>query len=474
MVRWSCASGLFDGRSRPDEPLTVLSPHRQAPYYVSVIPGGEPNGAVLKTLVDGGSSTQYTWNVDLAAGTSITIQIKDASGSTNYSDKVTIGAGSDTSCVNNNVAVYVRQGFSLLSSDSVSRASDTDDLCSARPFLLQWWFLVRCRRPLVGCRRCLGCRFVRRRLGQLAHVERRRRRLVGRCLGHPRLGWPGYHRWPLGRRRPRRRRRRRCPRLRRTRSLCYPFPSPLQTDTRLAHAHAPFPFIWHRPAPARNGPLASSDPTQIIWHGSHFQPTHALLLQFSARLPALRLSPSAALSARRSWRRCSLHLDDAFFALCSFCVRESRGPFQSAEEPFVGRPTPSAGSRNIWVAPIRSLCPGLPTRLLHASTGVLKSLVSVSYLLHSQRVSHRYWERYVGARGRGTVDVPFDGVMRTPQGPAAQAALQPPPLPRQPLIRVSLGRFLLPSPAPTDPDRRPRSTVRRRHRRQSVRGRVRS
>jgi hypothetical protein len=67
------------------------------------------------------------------------------------------------------------------------------------------------------------------------------------------------------------------------------------------------------------------------------------------------------------------------------------------------------------------------------------------------------------------VDVPFDGVMRTPQGLAAQFALQPPPLPRQPLIRASLGRSLLPSPALTDPHRRYGLAVRRRHRRLSVR-----
>lgn len=88
----------------------------QAPYYVTVIPGGEPNGAVLKTLVDGGSEMQYTWQVDLPAGTSITVQVKDASGTPNYTDKVTIGAGSDTSCVNNNVVVCVPSSlfFSLL------------------------------------------------------------------------------------------------------------------------------------------------------------------------------------------------------------------------------------------------------------------------------------------------------------------------------------------------------------------------
>lgn len=76
-----------------------------APYYISVIPGGQASAAALKTF-----STQtgnsLTWVVDLPVQ-EITLKIVDASGAINYSSPIPIQAGSDTSCVNGNVAASV-------------------------------------------------------------------------------------------------------------------------------------------------------------------------------------------------------------------------------------------------------------------------------------------------------------------------------------------------------------------------------
>lgn len=69
-----------------------------APYYVTVLPGSMPSAAPLLTLVTASSATSYTWNVNLAAGTSITLAIKDSKGTINYSQASTIGAGS-TGCL---------------------------------------------------------------------------------------------------------------------------------------------------------------------------------------------------------------------------------------------------------------------------------------------------------------------------------------------------------------------------------------
>lgn len=60
-----------------------------SPVYVSLIPGGQPGGAMVK---DFGAQTgnSLTWNVDQPAGTSLTVQIRDSTGKLNYSDKFTV------------------------------------------------------------------------------------------------------------------------------------------------------------------------------------------------------------------------------------------------------------------------------------------------------------------------------------------------------------------------------------------------
>lgn len=65
----------------------------QAPYYVSVIEGGNPNGKAFKTW-PATEATSLTWKVtEVPAGQSITVQVKDGSGAVKYSAAVTVGDG---------------------------------------------------------------------------------------------------------------------------------------------------------------------------------------------------------------------------------------------------------------------------------------------------------------------------------------------------------------------------------------------
>ncbi|KAE9407688.1 hypothetical protein BT96DRAFT_914385 [Gymnopus androsaceus JB14] len=79
------------------------------PYYLSIIPGNNTAGSALKTF-DSTSTTSYTWTVDLAAGTPITVALKDNTGAIAYSDETNIAAGSSNSCVTNSTAVIGTAG----------------------------------------------------------------------------------------------------------------------------------------------------------------------------------------------------------------------------------------------------------------------------------------------------------------------------------------------------------------------------
>jgi len=74
----------------------------QAPYYLTLIPGGQSTAAAIKSFPTQ-TGTSYTWNVDLQANTLFTIALKDNTGTTAYSDIVTVQPGSSISCVNTSV-----------------------------------------------------------------------------------------------------------------------------------------------------------------------------------------------------------------------------------------------------------------------------------------------------------------------------------------------------------------------------------
>jgi len=69
-----------------------------APYYLSVIPGGQPSAAALQTF-DTQNGNSLTWKVNQAAGTKLTFSVKDTTGAVAYSDIVTVQQGPDSSCL---------------------------------------------------------------------------------------------------------------------------------------------------------------------------------------------------------------------------------------------------------------------------------------------------------------------------------------------------------------------------------------
>ncbi|OCF60556.1 hypothetical protein L486_00191 [Kwoniella mangroviensis CBS 10435] len=69
-----------------------------APYYLAVIPGGEPSAAALQDLGEQ-QGNSLTWTVNIASGTSITLKVTDSTGVVNYNQAVTVQAGSSNSCL---------------------------------------------------------------------------------------------------------------------------------------------------------------------------------------------------------------------------------------------------------------------------------------------------------------------------------------------------------------------------------------
>ncbi|WWC70246.1 uncharacterized protein I206_104196 [Kwoniella pini CBS 10737] len=69
-----------------------------APYYLAVIPGGEPSAAALEDLGEQ-QGNSLTWTVNIASGQSITLKVTDSTGTVNYNQAVTIQSGSSSECL---------------------------------------------------------------------------------------------------------------------------------------------------------------------------------------------------------------------------------------------------------------------------------------------------------------------------------------------------------------------------------------
>ncbi|KAK7047748.1 hypothetical protein VNI00_006076 [Paramarasmius palmivorus] len=65
-----------------------------APYFLD---GNNPSGEPLKRFPET-SDTSLTWTVDLSAGTSVGLLLRDSSGAVSQSAAVSIQAGSSTNC----------------------------------------------------------------------------------------------------------------------------------------------------------------------------------------------------------------------------------------------------------------------------------------------------------------------------------------------------------------------------------------
>ncbi|KAL5525809.1 hypothetical protein ACEPAG_7146 [Sanghuangporus baumii] len=91
----------------------------QGPYFV---PGGQPGAAAL---VDFGqqNGTSLTWVVNIPAGTSIGLTIRDQSGTVANSAPVNVGSSSDSSCLSSSLSVS--GGSSTPGGASTSAASAT-------------------------------------------------------------------------------------------------------------------------------------------------------------------------------------------------------------------------------------------------------------------------------------------------------------------------------------------------------------
>ncbi|SCV74244.1 BQ2448_6676 [Microbotryum intermedium] len=82
------------------QPYAVTWSGGVSPYFISVLPGGQLSAPALATLGDQPTTaTSYTWTVNIAAGTSITLKVLDSAGNPAYAAMVTIQPGSSTSCL---------------------------------------------------------------------------------------------------------------------------------------------------------------------------------------------------------------------------------------------------------------------------------------------------------------------------------------------------------------------------------------
>ncbi|PAV16636.1 hypothetical protein PNOK_0825600 [Pyrrhoderma noxium] len=91
------------------EPSLLSWSDGTAPYYLSILPGGETTATALESF-SSTSDTSYTWTVDIASGTSITLSIKDSTGTVAYSDTITIQSSSDSSCLSSSSASGTSSG----------------------------------------------------------------------------------------------------------------------------------------------------------------------------------------------------------------------------------------------------------------------------------------------------------------------------------------------------------------------------
>ncbi|KAI6154845.1 hypothetical protein BKA82DRAFT_4072159 [Pisolithus tinctorius] len=85
------------------EPTQLTWSGGQTPYYLSLVPAGQPSATPLMQFPNQ-NGTSYTWMVDLQAGTNFNIALKDGTGATAYSDIITVQAGSSTSCATASVS----------------------------------------------------------------------------------------------------------------------------------------------------------------------------------------------------------------------------------------------------------------------------------------------------------------------------------------------------------------------------------
>ncbi|EIN04805.1 hypothetical protein PUNSTDRAFT_92211 [Punctularia strigosozonata HHB-11173 SS5] len=107
------------------QPIQLTWSDGTAPYFLSLLPGGQPSATPLESF-DSTTSTSFTWTVNLPSGTSVTAQIKDSTGTIAYSDIFTIQSGSDSSCLTSSgVAGATSGGSSATTSGAAATTTGT-------------------------------------------------------------------------------------------------------------------------------------------------------------------------------------------------------------------------------------------------------------------------------------------------------------------------------------------------------------
>ncbi|KAK8861689.1 hypothetical protein IAR55_002512 [Kwoniella newhampshirensis] len=86
------------------QPASLTFSGGTPPYIIAALPGGQVSAPAIETLSDSLSSSPYTWNVNLPAGTNITLRITDSTGAIGYSSPLAVQAGSSQACLNQTAA----------------------------------------------------------------------------------------------------------------------------------------------------------------------------------------------------------------------------------------------------------------------------------------------------------------------------------------------------------------------------------
>ncbi|CAE7106414.1 unnamed protein product [Rhizoctonia solani] len=80
------------------QPVQVSWTSANTPVFISIIPGGQAGAAALQDFGQQ-TGTSLTWTANIAAGTSITFQLRDSTGAVAFSSPVTVQSSSDSSCL---------------------------------------------------------------------------------------------------------------------------------------------------------------------------------------------------------------------------------------------------------------------------------------------------------------------------------------------------------------------------------------
>ncbi|CAE6409750.1 unnamed protein product [Rhizoctonia solani] len=104
------------------QPVQITWSSTNTPVFVSIIPGGQAGAAALQDFGQQ-SGTFLTWTANIAAGTSITFQLRDSTGAVAFSSPVTVQSSSDSSCLGQSASTSGTAAPTSAASSSVAPTS---------------------------------------------------------------------------------------------------------------------------------------------------------------------------------------------------------------------------------------------------------------------------------------------------------------------------------------------------------------